>query len=769
MKVLVVLTHAGFYRHLDTVARYLCEQGHEVKVVTTRGRKDVDEDYQREMLSSVQVAGRGSYDFNLLRRRGLLARPITKLRWSLNHGIYFRAQHNSPQLGDRMAWRALPAARAMFASRPGRRVVSSNSFLAAYRRFQAHLPADRCLVRVVEAERPDVVVACPYIYRTGNDLEYVRAAQKLGIPTVAVVASWDNLSTKGTFHLLPDAVVVWNQRLAREAQVIHGIPRDRLRITGAAKFDAYFGLRASESREEFCARIGVDPARPYLLYIGSSEQVAGDETGFVTELRDALRGGPRTASLQVVVRPHPLNGKVWQDFHAEGITVFPRGGERPDIPGPRDDYFNTLHHSAAVAGVNTSAFLEAAIADRPCLSIVSERHREGQVERGHFQHLVKGGFIETVPDFAGAVDALGEVLEGRDARRERRRRFVASFVRPGGMDRPAGEVVAEAILETAAAGVREPEPVLPSKVAPLTAKPPDPDRRDRRPPTAEQERAALLRLHDEHPVPVRQPLVLVSQLGGGRGADLLTRLLDGHPACHVRPGRLAFGAWPSLDLAAPPSQWLEALEPAVESSGAANGQGDSGRDGEPPLLMVPSLERNVFDHCVSQWRPRTQREVLDCWMTAYFNAWLDYQRLYQRDQRWVVAAAGTLGQRADDRRAFFADYPDGRLVVVVGEPAPSESGDWSAAARDLLEARAAEGDRLAVVGERELTDDVEAAMREVARFLDLEFDERLSRPTLNGLPAPGLDGAGTQRSAETVEGPAAELYDQLVSAARSRP
>ena len=39
MKVLVVLTHSGFIRHLETVAAHLLEQGHEVKVISGRGRK----------------------------------------------------------------------------------------------------------------------------------------------------------------------------------------------------------------------------------------------------------------------------------------------------------------------------------------------------------------------------------------------------------------------------------------------------------------------------------------------------------------------------------------------------------------------------------------------------------------------------------------------------------------------------------------------------------------------------------------------------------
>ena len=772
MKVLVVLTHSGFFRHLESVSAHLLEQGHEVKVVSGRGRKvDADESYQRRLLSSVREYDLGSYDLTLLRRRGMGTRPVRRLAGVASHAIYSRPQHNSPQLAPRMARLSLPPARALFSTRAGRRLMASDSFLAAYRRLQAHLPADRCLVRVVEGERPDVVVACPFIYRTTNDVEYIRAAQKLRIPTVAVVASWDNLSTKGTFHLLTDSVVVWNEALAKEAQLIHAIPRDRLAVTGAAKFDPYFELEPSMTRAEFCARVGIDPGRPYLLYIGSSEQVAGDETGFVRELASALAADPRTAAVQVVVRPHPLNGQVWVDFEDERITVFPRGGQRPDIAGPRDDYFHTLRYAAAVAGVNTTAFLEAAIADRPCLSIVSDRHREGQVERGHFQHLLKGRFIETVPDFQGAVSVVADVLEGRDAREARRRRFVESFVRPRGIDRPAGAAVAEAILETATNGVREPEPVLPSRLTPPPSKPAR-RKQDPPPPTREQERAALLVLHDGHPIPVRQPLALISQLGG-EGGDLLNRLLDGHPQCHVHPHRLDIGhpgpgTWPGLDPDAGPDAWWEALRERSAQGAFANGSAsDEAADGAPagadgaPFLLVPALQRRIFDHCVAEWQPESRRQVLDCYMTSYFNAWLDYQNLYGGERLWVTGFGAGLGLGADNQRGFFEDYPDGRLILVVSGPDPSLE-DWAARAESLLEAKRTYGDRLTIVPADALVADTEAVMRSVAAGLGLEFSPVLCRPTVNGLDVGAVRAARRPPAADPRAG---ELYDRLVSVA----
>jgi hypothetical protein len=764
MKVLIVLSHSGFYRHFDTVVNALCEEGHEVKVLTKRAAKrDVDEDYVLTLLAGAARHPTGSYEFSMRKSRGLASIRLRKLRGIMDYGIYFRHQHTTSSMAPRMA-RLCPApVRPLVSSRIGRRVIASDSFLALYRRLQSWLPAPRDLQAQLRREQPDVVVATPFIYRLSHDAEYVRAAAKLGIPTVASIASWDNLSTKGTFALMPDSVLVWNSGLAKEAQLIHAVPRDRLIATGAAKFDHYFEMEPSETREDFCRRIGLDPERPYLLYIGSSEQVAGDETGFVTELTDALAADPRTASVQVVVRPHPLNGEVWREYEHPGVVVFPRTGQRPDIAGPRDEYFNTLTYAAAVLGVNTSAFLEAAIADRPCMSIVSDRHREGQVERGHFQHLLKGEFIETVPDYQTTVVKLGDILAGDDPRAGLRKRFVESFVRPHGIDRPAGGAVAQAIVQTARAGRRGPEPILPAARAAL----PKPRGRQRRAPTEQEERSALLRLHDEHPIAVRQPLVVASQLGGN-GGELLTRLLDGHSAVHAHPGRLSFAAadrWPSLDLAAGAPAWWEALgQPFaaldnVAGNGAAAGNGRH----ELPLLMTGTLARRVFDRCVAQWEPASQRDVLDCHVTAFFNGWLDYQGLYGEDRRWVAVAGGGLGLDPDTRTALAGDYPEGRLIVVVAEP--EADGTWEQTAQSLLEARDASPEQVLVIAERDLLGRTEQTMREVAGWLGIDFQAVLARPTVNRMEAGGLQPPAAGAGGD-VDGPAGALYRQLVSAAR---
>ena len=136
--------------------------------------------------------------------------------------------------------------------------------------------------------------------------EYVREANRRGIPTCLLVHSWDNLTNKGLIHEPLDAVAVWNEMQREEAVELHHVPEDRVVVTGATPYDHWFGWKPSRSREEFSSRVGLDPSRPCVLYVGSSGFIAPDEAGFIVDwYREIRQRG--LEDVQVLVRAHPVN------------------------------------------------------------------------------------------------------------------------------------------------------------------------------------------------------------------------------------------------------------------------------------------------------------------------------------------------------------------------------------------------------------------------------------------------------------------------------
>ena len=84
------------------------------------------------------------------------------------------------------------------------------------------------------------------------------------------VFSWDNLTNKGVVHELPELVLVWNDLQVDEAVELHGIPRERVRVTGASAWDHWFDWKPTASRAEFCHEVGLLEDKPIVLYVCSS-------------------------------------------------------------------------------------------------------------------------------------------------------------------------------------------------------------------------------------------------------------------------------------------------------------------------------------------------------------------------------------------------------------------------------------------------------------------------------------------------------------------
>ena len=72
--------------------------------------------------------------------------------------------------------------------------------------------------------RPSVVVTTgPHRY---EEPAIVSAAKQLGIPVLAFIASWDNISTKGRLEFKYDGYLLWSENMKRELHHFHPQTRE---------------------------------------------------------------------------------------------------------------------------------------------------------------------------------------------------------------------------------------------------------------------------------------------------------------------------------------------------------------------------------------------------------------------------------------------------------------------------------------------------------------------------------------------------------------
>jgi hypothetical protein len=312
------------------------------------------------------------------------------------------------------------------------------------------IPSERFFELSMRAEAPDLLLITPLVDFGSYQTDYVKAAHRIGLPVAFVPFSWDNLTNRGLIRVPPDRVLVWNERQKHEAVAMHGVPADRVTVVGAPRFDEFFAMRPATTREAFCTGQGLDPARPLLLYLCSSKFVAPDEVGFVRRWIHAIRSAAdaRLRDAAILVRPHPANADQWTtaDLGAVEQAAVWQGQGRMQSD---QSLYDSLFHSAAVVGLNTSAIIEASILERPVYTIEESEFAGGQQQTLHFHYLLaaNGGPLESAPSLDTHVTQLGRGLHDPAPGILRARAFVASFVRPRGTDQPVAPLMAAEIIK----------------------------------------------------------------------------------------------------------------------------------------------------------------------------------------------------------------------------------------------------------------------------------------------------------------------------------
>ena len=463
MRILLVVLRPAYLPNFQPVLRSLAERGHEVRVA-------LQEEGERApgQLAVVDDLGRA---FPAVSRRMAPARAdrwrwtATVLRRALDavkhhEPLYAHSPHLRARARGRVPSEVRPLLGAHVLARPRARRLARHLLS----RLEAALPVPDDVIDLLEEERPDVVVVTPLVSAGGSQTDFLRGAHRLGIPTAAWIYSWDNLTSKGAIHELPQRLVVWNDAQRREALELHRVPSERVVVTGAQAWDQWFGRRPSTSREAFAERVGLRADRPIILYLGSSGGGLGPEAPFVLRWVAAMRrsGLSRLEEAAVLVRPHPYApADQWDALEGVGdgtVSVFPRGGEQPNTEQGRSDFFDSIHHSSAVAGVNTSAFIESAVVGRPVFSVPSPEFRLAQTGMPHFDYFLRegGGLLSLTDSLDRHLRDLDAALESEGDFADTRRRFLEAFVRPYGLDEPATPRVVASIEQMQGLSVASP-------------------------------------------------------------------------------------------------------------------------------------------------------------------------------------------------------------------------------------------------------------------------------------------------------------------------
>jgi hypothetical protein len=231
------------------------------------------------------------------------------------------------------------------------------------------------VTEAIRRSAPDLVVT-PSGGIHASEFDFLRSAHALGIPSLALMYNWDNLSSKSAFVTQPDYLGVVGSQSAEHARTIHGFPGERVEVLGSPYIDRHFRHEPGSTESPFPFR--------YVLFAGCYQPF--DELAALERIDRAI--DQHGLDLKVVYLPHPRrlprrrldfvdeqqlrNVVIEPRVRAGYLAAFGSDGKGPGLADrtlPVDAYPALLEHADHVVCPLSTMMVEAAIFGRRVLVI----------------------------------------------------------------------------------------------------------------------------------------------------------------------------------------------------------------------------------------------------------------------------------------------------------------------------------------------------------------------------------------------------------------
>ncbi|MGL6279599.1 MAG: hypothetical protein ACRC50_08620, partial [Gaiella sp.] len=311
--------------------------------------------------------------------------------------------------------------------------------------FSTHRHVPHALAQRLARERPALVLSN---LQMQSAVPFLVAGRRFGLPLVGNVASWDHTVGKGVIWRELDRYLVQNERMRDDLVRYHGVPRERIDVTGWPQADVFARPRARQAFDALVVGLGLPAARPVVLVMGNTPTNTPHEARFFERLVAWWREGANRDRLSLLFRPHPRD-RAWRERFAAAIDEPGVGVMEPSFTD-LDALATLLQHGACVVCNAGTILLDALVNDRPAVCVLYDEGSEGapgdswaakSVIGEHYVDVADSGAFHRAESFSEVVAGIERCLTRPDELHDERVRVVTQVVGPvdGGS---AGRVVA---------------------------------------------------------------------------------------------------------------------------------------------------------------------------------------------------------------------------------------------------------------------------------------------------------------------------------------
>lgn len=234
----------------------------------------------------------------------------------------------------------------------------------AYRKYKEEL----------ELINPDILV-CTH-QRMPNAGIAMLAAADMGIQTVAMIFSWDNLP-KGRLPVRGSYFLVWSDYMKSEMEeYFPDIPQDKVIVVGTPQFDFYKNNSILVEKSIFAQENGLDHSKHWICFSGDDSLTSPHDPLYLRDIAEQLKD---RSDIQILFRPVPVEG---HERYTEILEKYPQivlmspKWKRGKVWNTYFPYFedigilvNLAKHCKAVVNVGSTMALDFAQFNNPGLYV----------------------------------------------------------------------------------------------------------------------------------------------------------------------------------------------------------------------------------------------------------------------------------------------------------------------------------------------------------------------------------------------------------------
>ncbi len=259
---------------------------------------------------------------------------------------------------------------------------------------------------VFEKYKPDQVIVTR-VLNYSNDYPVMRTALKYNVPVIALVSSWDNLTSKAFFPFALYKLVVWNDVMKNEAIDLFQYPESDIFVSGIPRYDALLNNEIYRTKVQFLQSMGANINKKLITYATGSKTTGrtkvdtkSPEPEIVKYIAQCICDDIISNS-QLLVRLHP------QADVSEYKSLLDMENVILQVPGEKSGFQDRLFsnaddielgelmkHSDVVVNLASTITIDAALFDTPIICInfdfFGQRKLKDSVKKFYqFDHYAK--------------------------------------------------------------------------------------------------------------------------------------------------------------------------------------------------------------------------------------------------------------------------------------------------------------------------------------------------------------------------------------------